>query len=105
MGNATFEGFYLGINAYLSGGQTRNTHLHLDELYPTRFLGLSSYLLHLADGSLGKILNAKLRYQRVNYFSFNRSFHKNYFLARINTALFQRDTAVFIAVNPCLLIY
>ena len=38
VGYAVLQGFYLGINAHLSSRQTRNTHLHLNELYAAGFL-------------------------------------------------------------------
>ena len=75
MGDTVFQGLNLGIDTYLSGRQTWNTHFHLDELYPTRLLGLSSHLLYLTDCSLGKILDAKLSHQSVNDFFLNWRFH------------------------------
>ena len=75
MGDTILKGFDLSIDTYLSRRQTRDAHLHLDELYPTRLLGFGSHLLHLTDRSLGKILNAKLGHQPVNDFFLNWCFH------------------------------
>ena len=75
MGDAVLERLDLRIDTYLGSRESRNTHLHLDELYPTRFLCLGGYLLHLADGGLGKVLNAKIGHKAVDDFFLNWCFH------------------------------
>ena len=78
VGDTILQCLNLGIDSHLSSRQTRNAHLHLDELYPTRLLGLGCHLLHFADRGLGKILDTKLSYQAVNDFFLYWCFH--YFL-------------------------
>ena len=79
MGYAVFEGLDLGIDTYLCGRQSRDAHLHLDELYPTRLLRLRSHLFHLTDRCLGEVLDTKFRHQSVNNLFLNWSFHFFYF--------------------------
>ena len=75
MGNTIFERFDLGVDTYLSSRKARDAHLHLDELYPTLFLGLGGYLLHLADRGFGKVVDAQIGHKTVDDFFLNWSFH------------------------------
>ena len=66
MGNAVLKCLYLRLDSYLSSRKSGNAHFHLDELYSTLLLGHCCHLLHLANGGLGKVLNAHLRNQSID---------------------------------------
>ena len=94
MGDAVFEGLDLCVDTYLCGRQSRDAHLHLDELYPTRLLRLRGHLLHLTDRCLGEVLDTKFRYQPVDNFFLNRSFHFIFFFAMD----YRTDNTLFLKV-------
>ena len=70
-GDAVLQGFHLSIDANLCGRQPGDAHLQLDKLYPTLLFSHGSHMLHLADGSLGKIVDAELCDKTVDEFSLN----------------------------------
>ena len=73
VGYAVLQRLDLGIDTHLCGRQSGNTHLHLDELHARGLLSLGGHLLHLADGSLGEVLDAKFGNQAINYLLVNWS--------------------------------